>query len=94
MHVAGLLGMPRRVASYAPELGLSGWNLASSIGAFMLAAGFAGFFIDLARTLRRPQRAAGNPWSAATLECCPTVFSVHAASPMCTRASRCGRSRS
>jgi cytochrome c oxidase subunit I+III len=72
MHVAGLLGMPRRVASYAPELGLAGWNLASTIGAFMLAAGFAGFFIDLARTLRRRRREHGDPWRAPTLEWLPT----------------------
>jgi cytochrome c oxidase subunit I+III len=89
MHIAGLLGMPRRVASYAPDLGLSGWNLASSIGAFMLAAGFAGFFIDLARTLRRRARAAANPWSAATLEWLPngifgarSIADVHSSEPL------------
>jgi cytochrome c oxidase subunit I+III len=91
MHVAGLLGMPRRVASYAPELGLSGWNLASTIGAFMLAAGFAGFFIDLARTLKRREREHGNPWRAATLEWLPTghygtrsVAQVHSNEPLWT----------
>ena len=91
MHVAGLLGMPRRVASYAPELGLSGWNLASTIGAFMLAAGFAGFFIDLARTLRRRKREHGNPWNGATLEWLPSghygtrsVPHVHSNAPLWT----------
>src|SRR5688572_7339327 len=89
MHIAGLLGMPRRVASYAPDLGLSGWNLASSVGAFMLAAGFAGFFIDLARTLRRRSQPAGNPWSAATLEWLPngafgarSIPDVHSSEPL------------
>jgi cytochrome c oxidase subunit I+III len=89
MHIAGLLGMPRRVATYAPDLGWSGWNLASSVGAFLLAAGFAGFFIDLARTLRRPQREPGNPWQAATLEWLPTgiygarsIADVHSSEPL------------
>ncbi len=89
MHVAGLLGMPRRVASYAPELGLGGWNLASTIGAFMLAAGFAGFFIDLARTLTAAKREHGNPWRAPTLEWLPSghygarsVPDVHSNAPL------------
>jgi cytochrome c oxidase subunit I+III len=92
MHIAGLLGMPRRVASYAPDLGWSGWNLASTIGAFMLAAGFAGLFVDLARTLRRPRREAGNPWQAATLEWLPngaygarSIADVHSNEPLWTQ---------
>ena len=91
MHVAGMLGMPRRVASYAPELGLGSWNLASTIGAFMLAAGFAGFFIDLARTLAGVKREHGNPWRAPTLEWLPSghygarsVATVHSNDPLWT----------
>ena len=39
MHISGLLGMPRRVYTYAPEMGWDALNLASSIGALVLALG-------------------------------------------------------
>jgi heme/copper-type cytochrome/quinol oxidase subunit 1 len=39
MHVTGLLGMPRRVYTYPAEMGWDGLNMASTIGAFVLAAG-------------------------------------------------------
>lgn len=71
MHVSGLLGMPRRVVSYAADTGWGLWNALSSAGAFVLAAGVALVLADLARTLARPQRAHGNPWHAATLEWLP-----------------------
>jgi cytochrome c oxidase subunit I+III len=72
MHITGLLGMPRRVYTYAPELGWNGLNMLSTVGAFLFAAGVALFFADLLRTLRRPGRAVGNPWNAATLEWLPS----------------------
>jgi cytochrome c oxidase subunit I+III len=72
MHVTGLLGMPRRVYTYAPEMGWGGLNMLSTVGAFGFAAGVALFFIDAVRTLRRPGRAVGNPWNAATLEWLPS----------------------
>jgi cytochrome c oxidase subunit I+III len=68
MHITGLLGMPRRVYTYAPEMGWGGLNLLSTVGAFLFAAGVALFFVDVARTLRRSERPVGNPWNAATLE--------------------------
>jgi cytochrome c oxidase subunit I+III len=71
MHIAGLAGMPRRVYTYAEGLGWTVWNALSTAGAFMLAAGVLVCFIDLARTLRRPERQHGNPWNAPTLEWLP-----------------------
>jgi cytochrome c oxidase subunit I+III len=57
----------------------------------MLAAGFAGFFVDLARTLQRRKRDHGNPWAAPTLEWLPTaaygtrsVPDVHSSEPLWT----------
>ena len=38
-HSAGLSGMPRRVYDYSEELGVSAYNLISTIGAFILAVG-------------------------------------------------------
>ncbi|MGE0799363.1 MAG: cbb3-type cytochrome c oxidase subunit I [Lautropia sp.] len=71
MHVSGLLGMPRRVFSYDAGLGWSIWNLLSTAGAFVFAAGVAVFAIDAWRTWRRPAREHGDPWRAATLEWLP-----------------------
>ena len=67
MHLSGLEGMPRRVFTYPAELGIDGLNLASSIGAYIFAAGAALICIDLALSPRRPL-AARNPWNAGTLE--------------------------
>jgi len=71
MHLAGLEGMPRRVYTYAPDLGWTGWNLLSTVGAFAFAAGVLRFAAGLAAALRRPARDAGNPWQAPTLEWLP-----------------------
>ncbi|MCW7538611.1 cbb3-type cytochrome c oxidase subunit I [Aquabacterium sp. A7-Y] len=72
MHIAGLLGMPRRVYTYAPGLGWEWPNLLSSLGAATLALGVALLLADLLRGLRRPAREHGNPWQAATLEWLPS----------------------
>ncbi|HEX2726474.1 MAG TPA: cbb3-type cytochrome c oxidase subunit I, partial [Beijerinckiaceae bacterium] len=73
MHVTGLIGMPRRVYTYLPEMGWSGLNLASTIGAFMIAAGVLLLVIDLARNLRpTDDDNAGNVWKAGTLEWLPS----------------------
>ncbi|NVM79910.1 cytochrome c oxidase subunit I+III [Duganella sp. SG902] len=71
MHISGLLGMPRRVYTYGPDMGWDGLNLASSIGALVLALGVLLFVFDAARTLWRPKREHGNPWRAGTLEWIP-----------------------
>ena len=39
MHLLGFWGMPRRVYTYPPGLGLDTANLISTIGSFVLAAG-------------------------------------------------------
>ncbi|MEZ0496638.1 cytochrome c oxidase subunit I [Sphingomonas sp. IW22] len=67
MHFSGLEGMPRRVFTYPAELGIGGLNLASTLGAYLFAAGVAVICVDLALS---PRRAVGkrNPWDAGTLE--------------------------
>jgi cytochrome c oxidase subunit I+III len=67
MHLSGLMGMPRRVYTYSAELGISGLNLVSTIGAFILAGGFALVLIDVCLSPRR-RLAPRNPWNAGTLE--------------------------
>lgn len=72
MHLTGLMGMPRRVYTYAGDLGWNTLNLLSSLGAFVLGAGVLLFLVDAARTLLRgPGKEHGDPWQAGTLEWLP-----------------------
>src|SRR5688572_10398154 len=73
MHISGLLGMPRRVYTYQSGLGWDAFNLVSTIGAFMIAAGVFLFLVDLARNFRMAtEDNAGNIWNAGTLEWLPS----------------------
>ena len=73
MHIAGLMGMPRRVYTYDAHLGWELPNLLSSIGAFVLAAGVLLFLWDAARTWLRAAQRNDNPWHAGTLEWLPSA---------------------
>ena len=68
MHLTGLRGMPRRVFTYQPGLGFDWLNLISSIGAFILAAGFVVVVWDILRPKKKQPYAERNPWRAGTLE--------------------------
>lgn len=67
-HILGLLGMPRRVYTYPAGLGWEGYNLLSTIGAFIIAAGVLVFLINLVYSRRFGQEAGANPWDADSLE--------------------------
>jgi cytochrome c oxidase subunit 1 len=68
MHILGLIGMPRRVYTYQPELPWAGLNLFISLSSIVLSSGFLIFFIDIVRSWRRGQLAGLNPWKATSLE--------------------------
>jgi cytochrome c oxidase subunit 1/cytochrome c oxidase subunit I+III len=68
MHLTGLWGMPRRVYTYPTGLGWDWLNLISTVGAFVIAAGFATFVWDLIRPKHRQPQIQRNPWEAGTLE--------------------------
>jgi cytochrome c oxidase subunit 1/cytochrome c oxidase subunit I+III len=68
MHALGLLGMPRRIYTYAPDMGWSTLNLMVSCGAFLFALGILLFLVDIAVSLKRGRPAGDNPWDAPTLE--------------------------
>ncbi|EAQ01134.1 Cytochrome c oxidase, subunit I [Pseudooceanicola batsensis HTCC2597] len=68
MHLTGLWGMPRRVYTYPTDLGWDGLNMISTIGAFIIAAGFAIFVWDLIRPKGHQPQIPRNPWDAGTLE--------------------------
>jgi cytochrome c oxidase subunit I+III len=72
MHIAGLMGMPRRVWTYSSDMGWDTLNLVSTIGAFMFAAGVLLFMIDLFTRFREGPHHTHNPWDAGTLEWLPT----------------------
>ncbi len=71
MHLAGLLGMPRRVYTYPDGLGWTLMNQLSTAGAFVFAVGVLLCLGDAVRVLRCPQRDHDNPWNAGTLEWLP-----------------------
>ncbi|MCV2868844.1 cytochrome c oxidase subunit I [Defluviimonas sp. WL0002] len=68
MHWTGILGMPRRVWTYAEEMGWHGLNLTSTIGSYILAAGIAVLAFDVLRPKGRQSPAPADPWGAPTLE--------------------------
>jgi len=68
MHIAGLLGMPRRIYTYEAATGWGPYNLVSTIGVFIIVPGIAVFIWNVVRTLRRGEPAGANPWGGDTLE--------------------------
>ena len=68
MHFLGLMGMPRRIYTYGGAMGWSDWNLAVTVGAFLLAAGIVLSIINFFVSARSGVPAGPNPWNADTLE--------------------------
>jgi cytochrome c oxidase subunit 1/cytochrome c oxidase subunit I+III len=68
MHIVGLMGMPRRIYTYAPGLGWDTINLITTLGSFAFAIGILLFLINLSVSLRRGTPAGANPWDGPTLE--------------------------
>jgi cytochrome c oxidase subunit 1 len=67
-HLLGILGMPRRVYTYAPGRGWEPWNMMSSIGAAIQFIAIACFAWNVIRALIKGERAGDDPWDAWTLE--------------------------
>src|SRR5687767_7467719 len=98
MHWIGLLGMPRRIFTYAEELNLGGLNLLATSGVFVQAASVILLFANVILSLRRGPRAGPNPWNAATLEWATTsppavhnfnmIPTVHSREPLWTEAAQ------
>ncbi|GAD55432.1 cytochrome c oxidase polypeptide I / cytochrome c oxidase polypeptide III [Limimaricola cinnabarinus LL-001] len=68
MHLTGLLGMPRRVYTYPQGLGIDWLNQISTVGSFIVAAGFAVFAWDIVRPKKDQPQIERNPWGGGTLE--------------------------
>jgi cytochrome c oxidase subunit 1 len=72
MHILGLQGMPRRMHTYIEGYGFDFWNLASTIGVFIIAVSmliFAANILASSREHRRnPVDVGPDPWDARSLE--------------------------
>lgn len=68
MHVSGLLGMPRRVYTYAAGLGWETPNMLSTVGTLLLAIGLGLTLWNVVRSLFAGAPAGENPWHGNTLE--------------------------
>src|SRR5258708_25191565 len=68
MHFIGLLGMPRRIYTYSPDLGVAKLNLLSTIGALIIGVSALVFVFNIWRTRRHGAVAGNDPWQGATLE--------------------------
>jgi cytochrome c oxidase subunit 1 len=64
--VLGYNGMPRRYHNYVPEFQV--WNVMSTAGASILAAGYVMPLMYFALSFRYGKRAEANPWHATGLE--------------------------
>ena len=67
-HVMGLDGMPRRVYEYDDVGHLALYNLISTVGSFVLAAGVVATIVNVVLSLKRGVIAGPDPWRANTLE--------------------------
>ena len=66
-HFAGLEGMPRRIYTYADE-SWEGYNLASTIGSYVMGIAILLFVVNVLKTRTSGPRVGNDPWQADTLE--------------------------
>jgi cytochrome c oxidase subunit 1 len=68
LHMAGIQGMPRRIYTYAVEMGWESTNLVATLGAFLIGVGGLVFLMNVVRSRQNGPLAGPNPWDASTLE--------------------------
>jgi cytochrome c oxidase subunit 1 len=68
MHMLGIKGMPRRIADYDAYAGWNDWNLAATIGGFLIAVSMLPFLWNVFISLRSGKVAGDDPWEGNTLE--------------------------
>jgi cytochrome c oxidase subunit I len=66
MHLIGIQGMPRRVATYEDRF--ANWNLFISISSFVLGASFMIFVYNMIVSWKNGPIAPANPWRGRTIE--------------------------
>ena len=68
MHFLGVSGMPRRIYTYDEGFGWEAWNMAATIGSYLIAVSVLIFLVNFFRTMRQEPTAPDNPWDGSTLE--------------------------
>jgi cytochrome c oxidase subunit 1 len=68
MHIAGMLGMPRRIFTYEPDRGWEIWNQLATLGALIQAPSYVILLVNLVVSLFKGKPAGDDPWDAWTLE--------------------------
>jgi len=66
-HILGLQGMPRRIYTYPSGKGWDFWNLAATVGSFVIAISILVFIYNCWVTRKSP-KVGDDPWDARTLE--------------------------
>jgi len=68
MHILGLMGMARRIATYPIETGFLPWNVVETVGAFLMGISILIFVWNMWASSRKGPLAGNDPWVANTLE--------------------------
>jgi heme/copper-type cytochrome/quinol oxidase subunit 1 len=68
MFFAGLEGQTADLSKYYDGSGLEGYNLVSTVGSLVLAAGIVATLVNAVYSVRHGIRAGHDPWGADTLE--------------------------
>jgi cytochrome c oxidase subunit 1 len=68
MHIPGVLGMPRRVFTYAADRGWGNLNMIISIGAIFQVIAILIFVFNMIHSYFKGEKAGPDPWDAWTLE--------------------------
>jgi cytochrome c oxidase subunit 1 len=67
-HALGLSGMPRRIYTYQAATGWGTYNMISTVGSYVFAAGILVTIANIVRTLAVGRIAGPDPWKGNTLE--------------------------
>ncbi len=67
-HIAGLMGMPRRIQTYPEGVGLEFVNMLSTVGSWIMGVGLILILINVIQGFRAPKNAGNDPWDGRTLE--------------------------
>jgi len=68
MHILGVMGMVRRISRYPIETGFLPWNVAETVGAFIMGVSILIFVWNMLSSWRKGPPAGNDPWLANTLE--------------------------
>jgi cytochrome c oxidase subunit 1 len=70
MHIVGVMGMPRRIATYPADKGWGTINFIETLGAYVIALSMLLFVLNFVLTMLkpRPEKTPDDPWEGNTLE--------------------------